>query len=705
MRALELLRSEMRSADYNGLQNVKKLIQYKSYKKHYNISRISAKAEATAALFTDMPKKVYQNDLILGSIAGLYQRHINSDELSAAARICENYGINTFQTNADHFTPDFEYFLEKGINGVLRDIEQSKQKHSNDPSKIEFLDCCTVCLKGLSSMILGYAEAAAKLGKHEEEKICRKIAFDAPDNFREALQLVWMIEESFYAEGRLAMALGRMDVYLYPYYERDTKNNILTPEFAEELLACTFLKIDEHRLFAHNEEVINICIGGEKRNGGRAENDLTYLILNAVKRCAISGPNLSARVSVRDSDRFFDSCLDVIGSGIGYPALINDEVNIPALKKYGYSDEDCRDYSMVGCIESFISGKQPAWSDGRFNIPLYIEYALNGGRSLRTNALLGTETPAAETMNTMEDFISAVKQQLSFGADEYAVLFNNTNDNFNPRAYSQPYLSCFCRTCIERGLDIREGGTVYKSMHGVGLTGMATAADSLMAVEDVVFTKKLIDLAGLRDVLKSNFDGKSEIKAALISAPKYGNNLDVADRYAVGLLDFISECFKGKKTRDGGNFYLAMASNVQNMSAGSDVGASPDGRESGQPLSDAASPMRGCDRRGLTSLIHSVTKPDYTKCACGTVINLKFTESFFRDIDKRNKLREALKIYFGNGGQEIQINSVSRQTLKDAMKHPEQYEDLVVRVSGFSAFYTKLDKSVQLDILERTEHE
>lgn len=419
----------------------------------------------------------------------------------------------------------------------------------------------------------------------------------------------------------------------------------------------------------------------------------------------MSGPNLSARVSPRDSDKFFDACLDVIGSGIGYPALINDEVNIPALQKYGYSLEDCRDYSMVGCIESFISGKQPPWSDGRFNIPLFGEYALNSGRSFVTDARLGFKTADAESIDTMEKFLEAVKTQLKFGADEYAALFNNRNNMYNPRAFSQPYLSCFCRSCIERGTDIREGGAVYKSVHGVGLTGMATAADSLAAIEEVVFNKNYLTLSELRDILKNNFEGRKDVKAMLISAPKYGNNSELADKYAVYLLDLMSELFKDKKTRDGGRFYLAMASNVQNISAGQEVGASADGRESQKALSDAASPMRGRDVRGLTALIHSVTQLDYKKCACGTVINLKFTENFFKEKSKRDKLREALRVYFERGGQEFQINCVSRRKLRDAMEHPENYEDLVVRVSGFSAFYTRLDHAVQLDILERTEHE
>ena len=605
MENLELLRKEMRSADLDGLVNIRNVILWQGYKKHYNLSRIRAKAEAKAELFSSMPKKVYKHDLVLGSMAGIFSKSANPAELSYADRVCESYGINDFETNRDHFTPDFEYFLAKGIGGVIKDIEISRSKYASDPSKSEFLACCKICLEGLSSMALSYADTAEKHGKTAEGKICRNIVKNPPKSFREALQLVWLIEESFFAEGRDAMALGRMDMYLLPFYENDVKKGVLTPEFAAQLLACTLLKIDEHRLFSNTEDVINICIGGEKPCGGRASNELTYLILDAVRLCAVSGPNLSARVSPRDTDKF----------------------------------------------------------------------------------------------------LNAVRTQLAFGADEYAALFNNKNDLYNPRALSQPYLSCFCQTCIERGLDIREGGAPYPSAHGAGLTGIATAADSLAAIEEVVFDKKYITLAGLRDVLKADFKGHENIRALLIAAPKYGNNNDFADKYAVRILSFLSQLFKDKRTRDGGPFYLAMASNVQNISEGRLVSASADGRGSERPLSDAASPMRGRDVRGLTELIHSVTKPDYTQCACGTVINLKFTGSFFKDRKKRDKLRDALRIYFERGGQEIQINCVSGQKLKDAAEHPENYEDLVVRVSGFSAFYTHLSRAVQMDILERTEYE
>lgn len=232
--------------------------------------------------------------------------------------------------------------------------------------------------------------------------------------------------------------------------------------------------------------------------------------------------------------------------------------------------------------------------------------------------------------------------------------------------------------------------------------GVGTTSDSLAAIEKVVFIDKEATLTELRDALNANFEGYEELQKKLLAAPKYGNNNDFVDKYAVWFLDYLSALFRPQRTRDGGYFYVAMAANVANIYAGLVINATPDGRKAGEPLSDAASPTYGRDTGGATVTINSVTKPDYTKAACGTVVNQKFSPSMFED-GKREKLIALFKTYFKKGGQEVQINATSREVLKDAMDHPENYQNLVVRVSGFSAFYVTLDRCVQQDILERTQ--
>jgi formate C-acetyltransferase len=439
------------------------------------------------------------------------------------------------------------------------------------------------------------------------------------------------------------------------------------------------------------------------KNGGNAVNELTYIILEAVKNCAVPGPNLSARISEKNPDEFLDECLKVIGTGIGYPALMNDEVNIAALLRYGYSIEDCRDYCMVGCIENFIQGKQPPWSDSRYNSPKFIDMTLNNGTDTMTGNKTGVETGDISKFDTMEKFLGALKIQMEYGLAEHMRLFNNEAGRYDKIMYSQPYLSCYCRDCIGRGLDIRDGGAVYPSAHSPCCMGIGTFADSLAAIEKTVYKDKTITLERLRDILSENFEGNEKLREILKKAPKYGNDDEDADKYARWFVDAHYEIYSKYNTYDGGGVYVAIASNTANIPAGAEVAATPDGRGRGEPLSDASSPTHGMDKSGLTAVMLSCSKPDFTKSACGTVLNLKF-ESGMLEGENRQKVLALLRVYFKRGGQETQINCVSKKTLEDASANPENYKNLVVRVSGFSAYYTALDKSVQKDILERTEY-
>ena len=307
-----------------------------------------------------------------------------------------------------------------------------------------------------------------------------------------------------------------------------------------------------------------------------------------------------------------------------------------------------------------------------------------------------------EDISSMADFMSVFEKQLALGVDEYVYKFNTINSFINQKFFSEPFLSCFCSDCIGRGLDINCGGSLYPSVHGAAVMGIGTVSDSLAAIEKVVFIDRAATLTELRDAMNANFEGYEELHKKLLEAPKYGNNDDFVDKYAVWFIDCLASLFEKKKTRDGGGIYIAAAANVTNIYAGKEINATPDGRFRGKPLSDAASPTYGKDTRGVTATVNSLSKPDYTKVACGSVVNQKFSPSMFT-AEKRKKMMALIKTYFKNGGQEVQINATSRQTLLDAMEHPEKYHNLVVRVSGFSAFYVTLDKDVQLDILNRTQ--
>lgn len=688
---------------------------YLGYREALDMPVVTARAKAVEKLFTLCSPHIYKNDLIAGSRRGLFADCADGNELRAADELCGSFGCNSFWTNADHYSPAYARFLKDGVPFTIEKIIDSLIRYKGDKTKTDFLEAANISMQAFKQMILNYSAAAEKLRGSEGYNsknlkdialVCRNLVKRAPKTFREALQLVWFAHTAFCLEGRYAMALGRMDQYLYPFYRADIESNTLTKEFALELLENTLIKIGEHKtLFGHGSmggDVVNICIGGVTENSGDAVNELSYLLLEAVKNCRISGPNLSARISEKTPDLFLDECLKVIGTGIGYPALMNDEVNMAALKKCGYKLKDIRDYSMVGCIENFITGKQPPWSDGRFNTLTYLESVFMRGKGILKYGT-GLDTGGLDGIKSMDGLVKALEKQFEYGAALYMRVFDNENNRYNRINYAQPFLSCFCEGCIERGLDINNGGAVYPSVHGAGTVGIGTMVDSLAAIEKVVFIDKAASLEDIRKAVLNDFKGYEALRGLLLNAPKYGNGDGFADKYAAWYVKTLHKIFSKYRTYDGGRIYIAIASNVQNISCGAEIGATPDGRGAGQPLSDAASPSYGKDVKGPTAVVNSVTKPDYTLAASGTVLNQKYSPDIFSNEEKRKKLLALLRVYFKKGGQEMQINSVSRETLKDAIKNPGNYENLVVRVSGFSAYYIYLDKEVQEDILNRTE--
>ncbi len=681
------------------------------YRADGHASPAGRRADGIRTLLTEPMPHIYQNDLIVGSIRPLFTMLTEEEKLLAREAVSA-YPERHFGTNKDHFAPDYDTILSVGMGGLLEKIADSKQNHAEDPEALNFLDSMAVALEALRGRILKHADSARELMGTEGyddarlsfiENNCRALAEGAPKTFAEGLQLVWMIHNSFVYEGRYAMALGRIDQYLYPLYRQDTDNGTLTDALATELLENVFFKICENRFYFGGDDVVNICIGGVDGDGRCAVNGLTYCVLRAVRNVNLPGPNLSARVTPDCPDTFLDECLKVIGTGLGYPALMNDTVNMAALRRFGYEEADIRNYSMVGCIENFITGKQPPWSDGRFDTPRYLEYLLFGGEGY-DKGRGGLKTKPLSEITSMDILMEELEKQLAQGVADYMAGFNSYNIVADPENYTSPFLSCFCDDCIARGKDINMGGAKYPSVHGAALMGVGTMSDSLAAIERVVFDDKTVTLAELAEALKANFDGHEALREILLAAPKYGNNDPFVDKYAVWFTRCLSDLFDKYKTYDGGGIYTAMAANVSNIYAGHAIGATPDGRLAGEPLSDAASPTYGRDVKGETSALLSVSKPDYTHCACGSVVNRKYAPSMFAD-GKREKLLQLIRVYFERGGQELQINATSTEVLKDAMEHPENYPTLVVRVSGFSALYITLAREVQEDILRRTQLE
>jgi len=701
MKLFELLNNELKQETEGTYTPY--YFRYLGYKKELAANPSVLRSNGIYSLFSEPTPVIKKNELIAGNRQLLFCKK-DDFILNHAKSIVEMFSDRGFGTNKDHFAPNYTHILSVGIGGLINEIDLSIEAKKGDEEKIETLQSMKKTLLGFRIMVEHYmeqAEICLKDPEYDPRRLnfiidnCKGILSGKPQTFAQALQLVWFCHSAFLMEGRYAMAFGRIDQYLYPFYKADIEAGRITDEQVIELLENIFIRL--------KDDVVNICIGGQNVNGECEINPLSYCVLKAVGNCNVPGPNLSLRYTANTPDDFLDECLKTIGTGLGYPAIMNDDVNIAALKTYGYEDEDVHNYCMVGCIENFISGKQVPWSDGRFDTPRFFDYIFNNGISI-TNKSVGLDICNVEDITSMEEFMDVFEKQLAFGADEYFAKFNKYNDSINQKYFPEPFLSCFCDDCIGRGLDINNGGSKYPSAHGAVLMGIGTVSDSLAAIEKVVFIDKEATLTDIKNALNADFEGYEELHQKLLDAPKYGNNDDFVDKYAVWFLDYLDSLFRRYRTRDGGYMYIAAAANTSNIWAGRAINATPDGRKRGTPLSDAASPTYGRDTHGATSTINSVSKPDYTKVACGTVVNQKFSPSMFGD-EKRKKLMALIKTYFKRGGQEMQFNATSRETLIDAMEHPENYANLVVRVSGYSAFYVTLDKKVQMDILNRTQHE
>ncbi len=691
-----------------------RLFMHFGYREHYGEHPAIAKAYASESIFKRARPHIYDNDLIAGSIRGLFSDTYEDYKFRKANFDFDSYGYLHFGINFDHCAPDYPTLLAKGLGDIAARIEISAAEHTSEKEQ-RFLHTMRIVLGGYRTMLAHYAEEAGRKAEAapDEESRARFLTMQAdlihlqdqaPTNFRQALQLVFMTHVALTMEGRYAMALGRIDQYLHPFYERDVAAGTLDAEMATQMLTCVFLKIGERR-YLGGDDVVNICIGGLRPDGTGGITDLTYCVLEAVHRANIPGPNLSARYYEGAPDRFLDECLKVIATGLGYPALMNDKANIPALARHGYSIEDARDYCFVGCIENFIPGKQVPWSDGRFDVPRAFETLLFHGRTLIDQNYYGIDTGDVENIHSMEEFMAVFHRHLEHAMAEYAANFTNANDRFNPDNYCQPFHSLFMEDCIGRARDIRDGGCKYPSVHGIGFMGIGTTADSLAAIEKWIFNEKKYTLRQLADAIEANYVGYEEMRADMLAAPKYGNDDDFVDKYAVWFVEEMDRLIAKYRTRDGGAFYSLIAANVSNIYAGEILAATPDGRLAREAISDAGSPMHGMDHEGFTAVVNSTSKPDYTLVSGGTVLNQKFTPGLLSDPENRHKVVAAIRVYFMKGGQEMQINAVSREMLKDAMEHPENYQNLIVRVSGFSAYYVHLAREVQLDILKRTEYE
>ena len=597
---------------------------------------------------------------------------IRQEDYDRALSAFEAHGVRHFGVGWSHTIPDYNELMSHGLGSFIRRAEESCRQNENP-----VCEAMLIALRGVSAFFLRAADSCRD--SHPEASIrLRRCASEKPGSFAEALQLMWLIFVVLESEGRFHNALGRVDQYLYESFRKSAPDH----DTALNLLCHIWVKVEGFH------EVTNICIGGVTPEGADGTNELSYLVLEAAKLVHSASTNLSARLHQNSSDRFLLACIDLIRTGIGFPAVFNDEVNIPMLTRLGIPLEAARDYAMVGCVETFLPGRQPAWSDGRFNMP---EIFTDTMRHLAE----------FDSFDALRDaFAEGMREGLARYRDEY----NRELSKYPADRFPDPLLSALTRECIARGRDVNDGGAEFFRLHGIGMMGLATLTDSLAAVKKLVFEEKRIPPQRLVKALENDFRDDEELRLTLINcAPKYGNDVDFCDEIAADIVKLCGDLTESFRTMDGGFLQSCMASNIQSISAGKTVMATPDGRHAWTPLSDAASPDGGCDRNGPTAFVNSIIRPDYTAQNC-TVVNMRFLPEMFTSEEGCRRMLALLRRFIAGGGQEMQFNVTNDAVLREAVAKPEKYADLIVRVSGFSAFFTKLSPEVQQDILRRHAH-
>jgi formate C-acetyltransferase len=553
--------------------------------------------------------------------------------------------------------------------------------------------------------------------------ICGRISENPPSDFYEALQLTWFVQLILQIESNgHSVSLGRMDQYLYKFYKNDLVSGKIDDEFALELLENTWIKllsVNKIRSWSHTRYSAggplyqNVTVGGQTPDGKDAVNELSFLILDSVGRMKLTQPNLSVRFHRKISNEFLTECVNVIGKGFGMPAFNNDEVVIPSLIDLGVSREDAFNYSAIGCIEIAVPGKWGYRCTGMsfLNFMRVLLAAMNDGLDEMSGKTFHKGTGRFRDFKNFGELLDAWKHQVEFYT-RATVEIDTAADLALEELVPDILCSAFVDDCISRGKTIKEGGSVYDFISGLQV-GIANLGNSLAAIKKLVFEDQIITKETLTENLKNNFDGKEgeKIRQLLLNyAPKYGNDDDYVDKLLHdAYMVYIKELSKYHTTRFGRGpvgckYYAGTSSISANVPSGSVVPATPDGRKAYTPLAEGSSPTSGTDILGPTAVFKSVSKLPTNKILGGVLLNQKLSPSALSNETQKMKLISIIRTFFESlKGWHVQYNIVSRETLLKAKKNPENYRDLVVRVAGYSAFFTTLSPDTQDDIIARTE--
>ena len=634
------------------------------------------------------------------------------------------------QSGPGEFSPGYaNILLKKGFDGVAAEaragLEALDPARPGDYERIDVLESVLIVCDAAGVLAGRYADEAERLAAaaaperaaelREIAETCRRVPGEPPRTLREALQAIWFGQVLLLLEENApSYSPGRMDLYLYPFFRADADAGRLSREEAQELLECFWIKtagmtwlLNENcsKYFAGYMPFQNVNVGGRSADGADATNELSYMMVQASMDLGLFQPSLSAFIHEGTPPEFLRHICRLVRQGGGFPALHGVETTISMLRRKGVAEADLMDYCLVGCVEPNVHGKMSQWSDGgHYNFGAAVQFALDDGRCWVDGRRLGLPTGDPASFASFDEVKDAVKAQLGHFVRHIAVA-NLIVQEGHSRYLPKPLASCLIEGCVESAVDVVDGGALYNAGPAFIGTGIADLADSLEAVRVLVFEKQALGMSDLVAALRADFEGHEEVRLLCEHrADKYGNDVERVDALAREFSDHVADLTDSYEGLNGCRIINGLYPVSSHVPHGRVVGALPSGRRAWTPLADGCSPARDHDHKGPTAVIRSVACIDHARHTAGTLLNMKLNPELLADDRDLDNLAALIRSYFELGGYHIQFNVVTGETLRAAQADPESHRGLMVRVAGYSAYFTDLCREIQDDIIARTEH-
>ena len=621
-----------------------------------------------------------------------------------------------------HLAPDYEKLIAVGTDGIIGEARKLQERTDEGSDQWNFYQGVQIIAEGLARFGERYADLASRMAFAQSDPtrkkelseiaaVCGRVPRRGARSFREAVQSLFFAQVAINLESLdNSVCPGRMDRYLYPLYRKDVKKGVLARARAKEIIAAFSIKMSEiipvfssHITKFHggmfNGQVVTV--GGVDAAGRDATNDLSYIFLEIMDELRMRQPNYHARVHAKSPQRYLEKIYAVLARGSNSPALYNDDVIVPTMVKHGYAIEDARDYTAVGCVEPVSQGKSFSSTDAALlNVPVCLEMALNRGRRFGSPVRTGPKTRHVSKMTSMDDVTEAYGVQLR-SMTRRLIRDLQAIERANAKHHPTPLTSMLLDDCLAKGICSTAGGARY-NFSGVQNIAPIDTGDALAAIENAVFIDKKLALPELVKILKGNIRDATW-RSYLRGLPKYGNDIEEADRWSVYVIKEYTRILRemGLNTR-GGGYVPGLYSVTAHEAFGRVTGALPNGRRKGEPFTSGVSAENGMDRNGPTALINSTNRIDFTEIANGVNYNLKFDSHTLRGRTGLSAMASLIRTYFRRGGMQAQINVVDPGVLIEARDHPDRHPNLLVRVSGYSAYFNDLTPAMKDEIVRRS---